>query len=87
MRDANQPQEKFTVLDAAIARDREKIDDLGVQVRWVEHQSMVVNSLTKVRGNTMLLESFCPRQLLFGWGLGRTSNLKILEDRPLCWRE
>ena len=46
MKEGAQAQDKFTALDVAIAR--EKIDGLGVQVRWVEHQSMPVDSLIKI---------------------------------------
>ena len=49
MKDGNQPQDKFTALDVAIARER--IGGLGVQVRWVEHQSMIVDALTKLGAN------------------------------------
>ena len=41
--------DKYTALEVAIARER--ADGLGVQVRWVEHQSMIVDGLTKVSGN------------------------------------
>ena len=49
MKEGNQPQDKFTALDVAIARER--IAGLGVQVRWVEHQSMIVDALTKLGAN------------------------------------
>ena len=49
VKEGNQPQDKFTALDVAIARER--IDGLGVQVRWVEHQSMIVDALTKLGAN------------------------------------
>ena len=49
MKEGNQPQDKFTALDVAIARER--IDGLGVQVRRVEHQSMIVDALTKLGAN------------------------------------
>ena len=55
MKEGAQAQDKFTALDVAIAR--EKIDGLGVQVRWVEHQSMPVDSLTKIgAGKDALLQ-------------------------------
>ena len=47
MKDGNQPQ------DVAIARER--IDGMGVQVRWVEHQSMIVDALTKLGANPATL--------------------------------
>ena len=53
MKDGNQPQDKFTALDVAIARER--IDGMGVQVRWVEHQSMIVDALTKLGANPATL--------------------------------
>ncbi|CAE7242722.1 engB [Symbiodinium sp. CCMP2592] len=53
VKDGNQPQDKFTALDVAIAR--EKIDGMGVQVRWVEHQSMIVDCLTEVKGSKQAL--------------------------------
>ncbi|CAE7465876.1 GIP [Symbiodinium sp. CCMP2592] len=49
MKAGAQAQDKFTALDVTIAR--EKIDGLGVQLRWVEHQSMPVDSLTKLGAN------------------------------------
>ncbi|CAE7498867.1 TY1B-DR1 [Symbiodinium sp. CCMP2592] len=48
-RDGSQAQDKFTALDVSIARER--IDGLGVRVRWVEHQSMIADCLTKVGAN------------------------------------
>ena len=55
MKEGAQAQDKFTALDVAIAR--EKIDGFGIQVRWVEHQSMPVDSLTKIgAGKDSLLE-------------------------------
>ena len=42
-------QDKYTALEVAIVRER--ADGLGVQVRWVEHQSLVVDALAKVHGN------------------------------------
>ncbi|CAE7929920.1 RE2, partial [Symbiodinium sp. KB8] len=55
MKEGAQAQDEFTALDVAIAR--EKIDGLGVQVRWVEHQSMPVDSLTKIgAGKDALLQ-------------------------------
>ena len=49
MKDGSQSQDKFTALDVAIARER--VDGLGVELRWVEHQAMIVDSLTKLNGN------------------------------------
>ena len=49
MKEGSQSQDKFTALDVAIARER--VDGLGVDLRWVEHQAMVVDSLTKLNGN------------------------------------
>ena len=46
-------QDKYTALEVAIVRER--ADGLGVQVRWVEHQSMVVDALAKVHGNPTAL--------------------------------
>ncbi|OLP78508.1 Retrovirus-related Pol polyprotein from transposon TNT 1-94 [Symbiodinium microadriaticum] len=55
MKEGAQAQDKFTAFDVAIAR--EKIEGLGVQVRWVEHQSMPVDSLTKIgAGKDALLQ-------------------------------
>eukprot|EP00439_Symbiodinium_sp_Y106_P087337 s397_g45.t3 len=45
-----QAEDKYTALEVAIARER--ADGLGVQFRWVEHQSMIVDSLTKLHGGT-----------------------------------
>ncbi|CAE7806642.1 GIP, partial [Symbiodinium necroappetens] len=48
MKEGAQAQDKFTALD---------IDGLGVQVCWVEHQSMPVDSLTKIgAGKDCLLD-------------------------------
>ena len=49
MKEGSQSQDKFTALDVAIARER--VDGLGVDLRWVEHQAMVVDSLTKLNVN------------------------------------
>ena len=48
-----QADDKYTALEVAIARER--ADGLGVQFRWVEHQSMIVDSLTKLHGGTETL--------------------------------
>ncbi|CAE7879428.1 Kcnh5, partial [Symbiodinium microadriaticum] len=74
MREGNQPQDKFTALDVAIAR--EKIDGLGVQLRWVEHQSMVVDSLTKVNANKDAL-----LKLLSSGTFRLEAEKDLLEDR------
>ena len=74
MREGNQPQDKFTALDVAIAR--EKIDGLGVQLRWVEHQSMIVDSLTKVNANKDALF-----QLLSSGTFRLEAEEDLLEDR------
>ena len=46
-------QDKYTALEVAIVRER--VDGLGVQIWWVEHQSMIVDALTKVNGNPSAL--------------------------------
>eukprot|EP00439_Symbiodinium_sp_Y106_P065138 s4301_g10.t1 len=80
VKDGNQPQDKFTALDVAIAR--EKIDGLGVQVRWVEHQSRVVDCLTKVKGSKQALYD------LLATGTFRLeAESYLLEDRLVCRQE
>ena len=74
MKEGAQAQDKFTALDVAIAR--EKIDGLGVQVRWVEHQSMPVDSLIKIgAGKDSLLE------LVQSGTFKLEAETELLEDR------
>ncbi|CAE7826816.1 Kcnh5, partial [Symbiodinium necroappetens] len=80
MQEGNQPQDKFTALDVAIAR--EKIDGLGVQLRWVEHQSMVVDSLTKISANKDALFD-----LLRSGTFRLEAEGELLEDRLLRRQE
>ncbi|CAE6919208.1 unnamed protein product [Symbiodinium sp. KB8] len=76
MKEGAQAQDKFTALDVAIAR--EKIDGLGVQVRWVEHQSMPVDSLTKIgAGKDCLLD------LIQTGTFKLEAESELLEDRLL----
>eukprot|EP00439_Symbiodinium_sp_Y106_P038352 s6129_g4.t1 len=53
IKDGAQAADKYTALEVAIARERK--DGLGAQMRWVEHQSMVVDALTKVGANPQAL--------------------------------
>ncbi|CAE7241405.1 RE1 [Symbiodinium sp. CCMP2456] len=53
IKDGAQAADKYTALEVAIARERS--DGLGVQIRWVEHQAMVVDALTKVGANPQAL--------------------------------
>ncbi|CAE7192918.1 GIP [Symbiodinium sp. CCMP2592] len=44
-----------SVYDNVVAIARERKDGLGAQMKWVEHQSMVVDALTKVGANPQAL--------------------------------
>ena len=55
IKEGAQAADRYMALEVAIAKDR--ADGLGVQLRWVEHQSMIVDLLTKFHGNPQALYS------------------------------